>query len=171
LAPLGVADIGPGRCFTVECKSVDPRANLDKAKAEHSYQTQVQLGLLREVTGYKPEFAVISYIDAAWWHEVKEYVTRFDPAVYAAAKMRARKIMEANAFDAFPPEGWISGGRECSYCPFTRQCGRERVAMPTSRAANPDPQVVAAARTLASTRPARLKPNRTKHECARPEWR
>lgn len=129
LIDLGVPDIG-GDCFMTECKSADPRSNLHEAKAENVFQTQVQLGLVRELTQWKPNFSVLSYIDASFWDEIKEFAIPFDPKVFEVAKQRARLIMTANSFKELKPEGWIAGGHECEYCPFTRACGIARKSVP-----------------------------------------
>jgi hypothetical protein len=149
LANLGVPDIGASREVVVECKTVDPRARLDAAKLEHSYQVQIQLGILHEVTAHRPEFAVISYTDASFWDETTEFVVARDPKIYANAEKRAQDIMLARTAVELPPEGWIAGGAECRYCPFTRACGRERTALPDVNGANADPQFVAEMAELA----------------------
>jgi hypothetical protein len=53
LASFGIPDIGEGAALIVECKTADPRTKLDEPKAEHIYQTQVQIGLIRELTPYR----------------------------------------------------------------------------------------------------------------------
>jgi hypothetical protein len=155
LTAIEVPDIGPGGCFAVECKTIDPRANRDKAKPEHAFQAQVQLGLLRETTPYQPEYAVMTYTDASYWHEVKEFPIQFDPAVFGTAKVRSAEIMEADSAFGLPPEGWIAGGRECEYCPFAKACGRQRTAVPTQRTAEPSAAFVAEAIGLARSLRAR----------------
>jgi hypothetical protein len=149
LADLGVPDIGASRGVVVECKTIDPRARLDAAKLEHTFQVQIQLGLLHEVTTHRPEFAVISYTDASFWDETTEFVVVRDPRIYAHAKTRAQRIMLAKTAVELPPEGWIAGGAECRYCPFTRACGRERTAVPGISDTVADPQFVAEMAELA----------------------
>jgi CRISPR/Cas system-associated exonuclease Cas4 (RecB family) len=148
LAATGVPDIGPGCCFVAEAKTIDPRAGKDKAKPEHVFQVNVQLGLIRELTPYQPDHALISYTDASYWDDVKEFPIKFDPGVFDNAKTRARKIMEADSANDLPPEGWIAGGRECEYCPFSSVCGRARTAVP-SRGKEPRPEFVTEAVGLA----------------------
>ena len=129
----------------VECKTADPRTRLEQAKPEHVYQAQVQLGLLRELTPHRPNFALISYTDASFWDNVLEFVVAFDPAIFATAKERARNIMLARSAAELSPEGWVAGGSECKYCPFTTACGRAR----TGKTAGVDPQFVAEVGDLA----------------------
>lgn len=142
LKDLGVKDIGKSGCFVVECKSIDPRVNLIKAKEEHAFQAQVQMGLIREFTVYKPEYAVISYMDASFWDEVMEFVVKFDQKIYDIAHARAVKIKTADKADELMPEGWIAGGKDCEYCPHTKACGIIRRSVPEREAAA-DPQFVA----------------------------
>jgi hypothetical protein len=143
LAALGVPDIGAGD-LVVECKTCDPRTRLEQAKPEHVYQAQVQIGLLRELTPHRPNFAVISYTDASFWDACLEFVVAFDPAIYATAKERARNIMLARSATELSPEGWVAGAGECKYCPFTTACGRAR-----KTAAEVDPQFIAEVDDLA----------------------
>jgi hypothetical protein len=155
LTEFGIPDLGEAGELVVEGKTLDPRARLDGPRPEHIYQAQVQLGLLRELTGHRPHFALISYIDASFWDIVTEFVIAFDPAVYAAAKARAAKVLTATAAAELSPEGWIAGGHECERCPFTKICGIERRAMPSVSTAAANPQLVAEIRDLAITYKAR----------------
>jgi hypothetical protein len=155
LAHLGVPDIGERGELVLEAKTIDPRARLDQAKAEHAFQTQVQIGLLRELTEHRPQFALISYADASFWDEITEFVIPFDAEVYENAKLRAARIMLATAARELEPEGWIAGGKECRYCPFTRACGQERTAGPDATDAQADPQFVAEIADLARLAKAR----------------
>lgn len=121
LAHLGIADLGSD-ALVVECKSIDPRVSLKKVKDEHAGQTQVQMGLIRRCTPYRPEYALISYADASFLDTITEFAVRFDPGVYAAAKDRALRIMVAENPAELPPEGRIAGGDECRYCPYRSRC-------------------------------------------------
>lgn len=128
LKHLGVEDI-EGDCLATECKTVDPRINADSLPKEvNVFQAIVQLGLIRTLTPYKPMYALISYTDAAWWDQVREFPIRFDPAVFETAKLRARDIMLAQSANDLKPEGMIAGGKDCDYCAFTRACGSARAS-------------------------------------------
>jgi len=142
LAEFGIPDIGPSRSVLVECKSIDPRVNLGHAKAEHILQVQTGLGLIRELTRHKPDYALVSYVDASFWDDVDEFPVRFDENTYARMHDRAVKIKTAAAATDLKPEGWIAGGKECEYCPFARPCGIERRSLPEVEAAA-DPQFAA----------------------------
>lgn len=137
-------------CAMVECKTADPRTNLAEAKSANVYQTQVQMGLVRELTPYQPTHSILSYTDASFWNEVREFVIPFDQAVFETAKARATLILTATSIDEVKPEGWIAGGRECNYCPFTIACGIERRNLPFQDVGPPvDPQFAAEIRGLA----------------------
>ena len=66
-------------CYLIECKTLDPRARLDGPKPEHAFQVQVQLGLVRETTEYRPTRAIISYADTSFWNEVRETSSPLTP--------------------------------------------------------------------------------------------
>lgn len=128
LEHLGIANIGPSTCFLVECKSIDPRVALATEKPEHSFQTQAQMGLVRHATVYKPEVALISYVDASFLDDVTEFAVQWDAKVYAAAKSRATTVMTSTDPLTLPPEGKLSGGDECKYCPWASYCAQVTVA-------------------------------------------
>ena len=129
-------------CCLAECKTADPRTNLDVAKPQNVFQTQVQMGLVRECTTYKPTHSVLSYTDASFWSDVKEFVIAFDEKLFDTAKQRAMTIMTATSPNETPPEGWIAGGAECRYCPFTVACGVQRRNLPFQDS-DVDPQFAA----------------------------
>jgi CRISPR/Cas system-associated exonuclease Cas4 (RecB family) len=129
-----VADLDRSECFLVECKSLDPRAKIETARPEHVYQLQVQMGLVREQTPFKPAYGILAYIDASFLDESREFRVDFDPALFAQARERAKAIFEANNADALRPEGYIAGKAECEYCPFRRSCSTMRAnAVPSEQ--------------------------------------
>lgn len=137
LKHLGVKSI-KSDCFTVEGKTIDPRTNLVEAKETNIYQINSQLGLIRDLTPHKPEYGLLTYTDASFWSEVDEFPVKFDPFMYDAAHTRAADIMTAKHGRELAPEGWISGGKECSFCPFVKACGVERRGIPKgSKQASP----------------------------------
>ena len=152
LAPLGISNLGGDNSLIIEAKTIDPRTQLDGPKPEHVFQAQVQLGLIRKLTPYRPEFALISYINASFFDEVVEFVVPFDPAIFNVADRRAAQIMVARSADELKPEGWIAGGRECQFCPYTGACGVIRHAVPTRAPSEPiDQQFIAEICDLART--------------------
>src|SRR5262249_10074345 len=126
----------------LECKTIDPRARLEGPRLAHTYQAQVQLGHIHAFTRYRPEWAVISYIDASYWNEVREDPIRRDPQIFETAQRRAAPILTARSAHELPPEGWIAGGRECERCPFSRACGNVRATVPV-QTSEPGPEFVA----------------------------
>lgn len=139
-----------GTCVTTECKTADPRTNLSEAKSENIYQTHIQMGLIRELTPFKPTHSILSYTDASFWNEVVEFVVPFDQRAFEVGRDRSAKIMTATEAGELKPEGWIAGGRECEYCPFTKACGITRRSVPDTDA-KPDPQFVAEMADMALT--------------------
>jgi len=121
--------VGSTADCVVEGKSIDPRVDLVAEKPAHAAQVQSQMGLIRELTPYRPDFAVVSYIDASFLHEVSEFVVKFDPAVFERAKARAARILTSSA-EELKPEGWITGGKECAWCPWIQRCNALRGGVP-----------------------------------------
>jgi len=138
-----------GNYMLVEFKTIDPRVNLTEPKPEHVYQAQVQMGILNHIGEYKVDKAIISYTDASFLSETKEFEITFDPDYYTAAKNRADKIMLGEKMTDFDPEGWIAGGKECQYCPFSIACGVQRKDVPKETRNKADPQFVAEISDLA----------------------
>jgi CRISPR/Cas system-associated exonuclease Cas4 (RecB family) len=150
LTGLKPNEIAPnsGSEVMVECKTADPRTNLNEAKPENVFQTQVQMGIIWDQTDFRPMHSVLSYTDASFWSEGKEFIIPFTPKVYETAQKRAAEIMTATNAADLKPEGWIAGGKECDYCPFTQACGRQRKTVPADGGVA-DPQFVAEIADLA----------------------
>jgi len=142
LATLGVPSLGGDGSIVLEGKTIDPRARLEGPRLAHSYQAQVQMGLLHALTRYRPEWAVISYADASFWDLIYEYSVRRDPKIFETARRRAAQILTARSAHELPPEGWVAGGRECERCAFSRACGNIRATVP-AQAVAPSPEFVA----------------------------
>jgi hypothetical protein len=102
------------------------------------------MGILHARTKRRPRYAVLAYVDASFLNEITEFKIDYDPDVYRRAKIRATKILGALTMHELKPEGWIAGGKECEYCPFTIACGIARKSVPSEDAIEPaDPQLVA----------------------------
>jgi hypothetical protein len=127
LAHLGITDIGSD-CLALEIKSIDPRVDLKIEKPEHSFQTQCQMGLFRHAGQHRPEYALICYIDASFLDDVREFAVKFDERIYQAAHARAFRVMDTLGPLDLPPEGKLSGGKECQYCPWSSHCAAITVA-------------------------------------------
>jgi hypothetical protein len=115
-------------CINLDCKSFDPRIDLQKEKSEHAFQVQVQMGVIGECTPYRPRVSILSYINASFFDDVREYVIPWNPRVYKAAQARARDIMTARDALELPPEGKMAGGDECRYCAWASHCAAVTVA-------------------------------------------
>jgi CRISPR/Cas system-associated exonuclease Cas4 (RecB family) len=133
LRHLGVKDRLLGTCLLVEIKSIDPRARLAEERHHHKLQAIAQLGLVRLLTEYKPNYVLLIYIDASFHDEIKEFVVQFDQTIFDNLQKRATKILTAKAASELPAEGWIAGGGECETCPFKDPCGIERHALPSEK--------------------------------------
>ena len=141
LREYGVEDCSGS--FLVECKTVDPRTHMNAAREDNVFQVQVQLGTVREASDHKPEYALVTYLDASFWDEVTVYVVKFDPKVYEVAKARATMVLTAKSGADLPPEGYIAGGKECEYCPYQKPCGVAQQPPGGQAQADLDPQLVA----------------------------
>jgi hypothetical protein len=132
----------------IDFKTIDPRTNLTEAKPEHVYQVQVQMGIFNSLGEFPCSQAVVSYTDASFFSETEEFEVKFDPDYYAAAQKRAHDILTAESMRDIAPEGWIAGGQECKYCPFSMACGAARKDVPDGDGIA-DPQFVAEIAELA----------------------
>ncbi len=112
-------------CVTLEIKSIDPRATLLEERTKHNGQTQVQLGLYRECTKWRPEYSIILYIDASFLSKVTPFVVKFDQKVYDEAIQRAIDVWDADKPVDIMPEGRFSG--DCQYCRWRLACGTATV--------------------------------------------
>jgi hypothetical protein len=131
LAQLNIDDI-ESDCFVAEFKSHDPRADVKQEKAVHRGQVQVQMGLLHETTEHKPMYAVIFYFNASWLSDIKWYVVKYDPKIYAIAKKRSEIVFTDQDAEDVPAEGLIDDG--CTYCKFTEECAvASKRATPTAK--------------------------------------
>jgi hypothetical protein len=119
LAQLGIPDI-ESDCVVTEFKSFDPRAHIKEEKAVHRGQVQVQMGLIRELTEFKPVYAIIFYFNASILSDIRPYVVKFDPKVYQTAKDRSELVYATNEPSDLPPEGKIDDA--CRLCSFTEEC-------------------------------------------------
>lgn len=108
-------------CISLEFKSIDPRATLDEEKAKHFGQVQMGMGLLNETTEYKPQYAVILYVNASFLSDMNPFVIEYEPAIYAAGKNRSEKVWAYAKPEDAPPEGRVQKG--CDYCRWRQACG------------------------------------------------
>ena len=113
--------VGDEKCIGLEIKSIDPRARLDEERDKHHGQSQVGMGLVRELTEYKPGFWLILYVEASFWDNMTPFLVEWNPEVYASAKLRAPKVYETDNPMDLPAEGKFTG--DCDHCKYTRACG------------------------------------------------
>lgn len=118
----------PEFCINLDIKSIDPRINLTEVKTENRFQTQAQMGLIRECTNYRPDVSIIPYVNASFYDDVKEFMVTFDERAYAAAHARAEIIMTERDPLRLQPEGKMAGGKECAHCPWSSHCAEAQVA-------------------------------------------
>lgn len=147
LAQLNIPDI-ESDCVVIEYKSFDPRATIKEEKAIHAGQVQVQMGLIHELTEYRPEYAVIIYFNASWLSDIRPFVVKRDPKIYTAAVARAKQVFATEDPKDLMAEGKISGG--CTYCEFTEECAyAQGEATPKTKKKIDDPETVARLALLA----------------------
>ena len=132
----------PTGCIGLEIKSIDPRAHLDEERTKHMFQSQIGMGIIREITDWKPEYWIILYVDAAWLDNIRPFVITYDPGIYSAAKKRANDIWRFENITDAMPEGKLDGG--CKYCRWKRACGEAIVNEHASFSKKgPDPFLIA----------------------------
>lgn len=130
LAEYGVASLGgskkdvehPSNCFNVEIKSIDPRVNLKEEKGIHRGQTIVQMGLTRQLSSWRPNYAVIIYVDASFFDDIEVFIVPYDHKVFEVAMQRARAVYEIEDVGDIMPEGKMDG--TCTYCKYKVACAR-----------------------------------------------
>ena len=132
LEKYGIPDLG-NDCFMLEVKSIDPRVDLLEEKSIHNGQTMIQMGLMRDNTAFKVNYAVILYINASFLDDIDVFVVKFDPKKYKVAQDRARYIFKTTDPQKLSREGVIDG--TCQYCPFQGTCLRDmQGSMPSAPA-------------------------------------
>lgn len=105
-----------------EIKSIDPRSPLLHEKGIHRGQIQMQMGMIRDTTDYKPNYGVILYVNASWLDDISVFVVPFDENEYRIGLERNAQVFENDDPSVFPAEGKMDGS--CAYCPFTEACSK-----------------------------------------------
>lgn len=132
LAYYGVEDIGTDS-FVLEMKSFDPRLTLQHEKPVHRGQTQMQMGMVRDTTEHKPNFAVLLYINASWLDDIRIFIIPFEEDEYRLGRARNEKVFEATEPKMLHAEGKLDG--MCDYCSYAKSCNSVSVGrVPTPRA-------------------------------------
>lgn len=125
LAEYDVPDLGTD-CCVLEMKSFDPRINIVQEKDIHRGQTQMQMGMIRETTPYKPNFAVVLYVNASWLDDIRAFVVEYDDDIYEIGKRRNEKVFTVEDPAELGAEGKLDG--MCSYCPYEGSCQKVSAA-------------------------------------------
>lgn len=147
------------KCLLNEVKSIDPRPyeRLVKPKFNHVQQVIQGMDLVRELTEFKPDWAVITYINASFLSQQKSFFIPFSQSKADGLRRRAEMINYAKEIPE--PEGHMYETGDCDYCPFKKACELMRFGdMPKAERggvsqADAD-TVVAAARRLTSAKSA-----------------
>lgn len=132
----------------LEMKSFDPRIEIKQAKAIHHGQTQMQMGLVRDTTDYKPEYAIVIYVNASWYDDIRPFLVAFDEQEYLIGRERNEKVFEVDDPALFAAEGKLDG--DCKYCKFRNACGivstgrvpETRAALKKSEIDQQDPDLI-----------------------------
>lgn len=119
LAFCGIEDIDVDS-VVLEMKSFDPRIPIMQEKPIHRGQTQMQMGLIRETTKYKPEHAIVLYVQASWIDDIRPFVVHWDEQVYQLGRERAERVFASENPAELIAEGKLDG--MCEYCPFQGAC-------------------------------------------------
>lgn len=138
LKNYGIPDI-KSDCVMFEIKSIDPRVDLSEEKSIHHGQTQIQMGLVRENTQFRPHYAVILYVNASFFDDMSVFVVEWDPKKYDIAKKRAHIVYDTEKPDLLPREGNIDNS--CNYCPFVGTCMSNMVSEFPPEEKAPEPEI------------------------------
>jgi hypothetical protein len=116
-----VIDDIKSNCINFEIKSIDPMAVLTEEREKHNLQTHMQVGLIREMTDWKPHYTIILYINASWLDVITPFVVEFDEETYENGKERAKFVFEAGHPEEIMAEGRLTD--ECKHCKWKLACG------------------------------------------------
>lgn len=142
LAYYGLEEFVDQDSLVLEMKSFDPRLTLDHEKPVHRGQTQMQMGLIRETTDYKPNFAALMYINASWLDDIRIFVIPYDDEQYRIGRARNEKVFAAETAGELQAEGKLDG--MCTYCAYKNSCNLASVGrVPAARKALTKKEVAA----------------------------
>jgi hypothetical protein len=134
-------ELNGATCIVLEIKSIDPRATLVEERTKHHNQTQIQLGLIRELTHWKPSHSIVLYVNASFLSDMKPFVVEYNPEIYIVAKQRANDIWSVDDPLMVVPEGRFSG--TCEHCRWRVACGTTTLkGIPDREDKIADPEVV-----------------------------
>lgn len=119
LEEYGIKDI-ESDCICVEIKTIDPRVRLHSEKNIHHGQAQTQMGIIRELTKYRPMYCVVLYVDASFLDKIRIFPVRFEEEAWVQAQERAATVFEIDDPAELLAEGKIDG--TCEYCDWQHSC-------------------------------------------------
>lgn len=108
LAYYGLEDLDTDS-LVLEMKSFDPRVPLIHEKPQHRGQTQMQMGLVRDTTEYRPTHAVLLYINASWLDDIRSFIIPWEPETYQMGRARNEKVFSTDDPALLPWEGKMDG--------------------------------------------------------------
>lgn len=127
-------------CFACEIKSFDPRAHIEEEKAIHHGQAMMQLGMYRQLSDYKPEYAVVLYVNASIYTDVRPFFIKWDEKLFHAGLARARKLFDTKDPYELLAEGALTD--QCKHCPYIGACRDAEIKHWPSDTKNMDPETV-----------------------------
>ncbi len=126
-----LAGLGVKKCtkdVLVELKSIDPRIAPDTLPKEgHGEQAHYGMGIVRAATEYKPDFALLLYVNCSKVTDMWPLAIQFNDEYFKRQLARAKRAV-TTPWKTLPAEGKIGGGKQCRYCEFQRSCTGKRLA-------------------------------------------
>lgn len=151
LKDAGVEDLGEGQCIDTEFKSISPMFSKAKLpKVQHIAQCVYQIGHIRAGTEYRPEYALLIYVNADDYSDITPFVVKYNEKIFQSLVKRAAQIMGTTDFNKALPEGKMKGESECSSCPIAKRCLGFRPYVAGDDPQAPTPEQVAQIDTLAA---------------------
>lgn len=108
-----------------EIKSKDPRPyeRLTEPEFAHVQQCIQGMDLMRKLTEYQPDYALLTYINCSFVSQQMTFVIPFDQDRADALRARGDYLMYEGDLNNLPdPEGRMYGGQYCEYCPWADRC-------------------------------------------------
>ncbi len=92
-------------------------------KPNHLGQNNIQLGMFRRQTNFKPAYGIVLYINPVKYSDIRAAPVKYDDAVYLRAKQRADDVFDLTKGPKdFKAEGKATG--RCDYCIYTNACSK-----------------------------------------------
>lgn len=132
-----MAGLGVKACSSdvlAEIKSIDPRIAPDKLpRAGHAEQAHYGMGIVRAATEYKPDLALLLYVNCSKLTDMFSLAVRFNADVFARQLERAKRAV-TKPWKTLVAEGKVKGSKQCSTCEFQRTClGKRSTRSPDNR--------------------------------------